>query len=61
MYGPVTQDCKHLPSIIDGHLSDTNSLSLQLSHMESSSFCFILVVSNGTNSVSVKGIYADGK
>ena len=61
MYGPVTQDCKDLPLKTTGHLSNVNSISLQLNYTESTSICFSLVTNNGTKSVIVEGIYVPGR
>ena len=61
-YGPVTPGCGHLPWQTKGHLSNLNSLSLELNILESSSMiCFIVKANNGTNFVSVEGIYNTGE
>ena len=62
MHGPKTQDCKNLPSQVNGLLSNSNSLSLQLNNVVSTSICFMLVVRSGTNSVNMSRIDdVDGK
>ena len=61
MYGPVTQDCKDLPLKTTGHLSNVNSISLQLNHTEGNSICFFLITNNGTKSTIVEGIYVPGR
>ena len=58
-YGPTTPGCKKLPLQMEGYLSNSNliSLELNLSLKNVTEICFLVVVNNATNTVNVEGIY----
>ena len=59
MYGPKSAECVDLPLHTEGYLSNSNliSLSLNLNLKQVAEICFSVVISNGSKTVSVKGIY----
>lgn len=59
-YGPLTNNCKDLPSHMMGYVSNANSLSLELPLLETSPICFSVEVSSANKTVIVEGTY-DGK
>lgn len=60
-YGPKTPDCMYLPSHLEGYLSNSNFISLELNlDLKDTEICFLTLVGNGTDSVGVEGIYKAG-
>lgn len=56
-YGPITPECRGLPHKIEGHLSNTNMMSLELHVNFNEVICFHVMVSDGTKTVNVSGKY----
>lgn len=54
--------CKDLPLHVEGHLSNSNliSLELNLNLKEILEVCFSVIVNNDTKTVNVEGIYKTG-
>lgn len=59
-YGPVNSNCRDLPLQTKGHLSNSNSVSVELNLNldDTTEVCFSVVVSNGTKRVSMEGVYS---
>ena len=59
---PAGNGCKDLPLHVEGHLSNSNliSLELNLNLKEIVEVCFAVTVNNGTKTMSVEGIYKTG-
>lgn len=62
-YGPMNSDCKDLPLQTKGHVSNSNSVSveLNLNLEDTTEVCFSVIVSNGSKTVSMEGAYSFGK
>ena len=55
-YGLVTDDCMDLPFDMEGYLSNSNSLTLQL-QLATSEICFVVKASSGSKTAIVEGIH----
>lgn len=63
-YGPLMNVCKDLPFDMEGYLSNSNSVSLQLhlNNDETAEICFVVKASSESKAVIVvEGIYKAGK
>ena len=61
-YGPANPGCKHLLMQTKGHLSQSNSISLGLKiNPEDTNICLKIIVTNGTTTVSLEGVYTMGE
>ena len=59
-YGLVTDDCMDLPFDMEGYLSNSNSVTLQL-QLATSEICFVVKASSGSKTVIVEGIHKPRK
>ena len=62
-YGPECPGCKHLPMQVKGHLSHSNSITVDLNNINPSDtlICLDIIVTNGSKTISLDGIYTVGK
>ena len=64
-YGPVTEGCKDLPYNMEGYLSNSNSVTLQLHDLlnkdEISEICFVIKAHSGSKTITVEGVHKSGR
>ena len=62
-YGESNPSCQHLPIHTKGHLINSNSITVELniSPEDTTEICLSVIVTNGTKTVTVEGLYRFGK
>ena len=58
-YGQVDPSCQNLPMLTRGHLSNSNSITIELNINpdKSDEVCLSVIVTNVTKTVSVEGVF----
>ena len=66
-YGALDPSCRHLPIHTKGRLTNSNYIALEINISPENTtvtitdICWSVIVTNGTKTVSVEGIYSFGK